>query len=135
MRTLLAALFFTCSIEANAQHLLNDGTYLSKDSLLFKIGEKITIGNGTLEDGDFKYIYMNEDKWYIAPSITGEHTPLPSSSSGYNATIVKIKKIGNDKMGYKYFLTLSLSKNVDNYMVDIEPALRTGEVVKDGSHQ
>lgn len=60
---------------------------------------------------------------------------MSSNAAGYEATIVRIKKSGNQKIGFKYFLTLSFITKSDAYITDIEPALHAGEVLKENSHK
>ncbi len=70
-------------------------------STSINIGDKIKLGNGTLENGNFKYIYVNANELLEIPKIN-----LDASFSNLNVQIIGIKKVGNERIGYKTFYTV-----------------------------
>jgi len=80
-------------------------TYIgtAQDSKTKKLtcGDKIKLSNGTLENGNFKYIYINSNELLSIP-----RTYLDASYSNLNVQIIGIKKLGNERLGYKTMLTL-----------------------------
>jgi hypothetical protein len=71
-----------------------------------KLGDKIKLGNGTLENGNFKYIYVNGNDLLEMPKIN-----LDASFSNLNVQIIGIKKVGNERIGYKTFYTVWIDED------------------------
>jgi hypothetical protein len=71
-----------------------------------KLGDKIKLGNGTLENGNFKYIYVNGNDLLEMPKIN-----LDASFSNLNVQIIGIKKVGNERVGYKTSYTLWIDED------------------------
>jgi hypothetical protein len=108
-----------------AQRVIGDSIYISRDSLHFKIGDQIALGSGTLPNGDFKFIYENPN-WSAGK--------LQAAYDGLSLLLIKIKKFGSNKTGYKYFLVVETGGS-GHYWIDTEPAIECGEVLKQsGKH-
>src|SRR4051812_37320922 len=107
---------------AHGQTLQGDSVYISKDGDRFQVNDKILCGSGTLPNGDFKWIYTSPT------SIAGKIN-IAATYSGLNLTIKKVKKMGSEKMGYKYYFIVG-GGNIANYTVEIEQALASGEIEK-----
>ena len=71
-----------------------------------KLGDKIKLGNGNLENGNFKYIYVNGNDLLEMPKIN-----LDASFSNLNVQIIGIKKVGNERIGYKTFYTVWIDED------------------------
>lgn len=91
--------------------------YISKDGAIFTVGETITIGKGTGENGDFVHL---------------EHTGtrLPASFSGYKLTIESIFCYGNKNVGWKAkIMTNKLTRLGAPVFFYPEDIVNTGELV------
>lgn len=113
------------SAKCYGQTSYGDTLYISKDSLKFRIGHVVTCGIGTMPDGNFKYIITN-------PMGLAGNIPIGKAYSGTNLFIKKIKTIGNERRGFKTYLVVG-GGNITNYWIDIEPALKMGELEKENS--
>jgi hypothetical protein len=88
--------------------ILSDGT-------LIQVNTKLKLGKGMLPNGDFNYI--------ATPSNTME-AKLKGNTPVKEMKIIEIKKSGNKKYGYKYIFLAE-----DKYIVQLEDAIATGEVI------
>ena len=96
-------------------------------------GSKLKTGLGTMPDGSFKYITTSPGSFVALMGATSANpsagiTPLGSSYSGHTLEAKKYKRLGSKKRGFKYYLVAG-GGNIVNYWVDIESALKTGEIV------
>ncbi len=71
-----------------------------------KLGDKIKLGNGTLENGNFKYICVNGNDLLKMPKIN-----LDASFSNLNVQIIGINKVGNERLGYKTFYSVWIDED------------------------
>ena len=115
--TLAAALFATTAFaqipgkKSNHPIEINGTTY--------GIGDTIYFQTGTLPDGAFKYIY-NQSPMLDGPAY------MPSSLSGMRLQIKFFKTQGNRAAGYKTYAVVN--PGALNYAVDLEQAIKTGEI-------
>jgi len=87
---------------------------LSNGSLI-QHGDKLKLGKGTLPNGDFNYI--------ATPSNSME-AKLKRDNKLDGIKIIEIIKKGNKKYGFKYVF-----KCEGNYLIQLEDAIATGEIV------
>lgn len=120
MKFLLAALMiFSISINLSAQSVSEDGkTYITKSGIEITKGSSLTLGTGTMPNGDFKYINTSS---MMAPGI--------QMNAGYNGMQVEVKKIipYGEALNRKYFFKIYISKLY--YTCDIEAAIACGEII------
>jgi hypothetical protein len=91
-----------------------DFIVLSNNDSLF-VGSLLKLGKGTLPNGDYEYI------------ATSSNTPaakLKRTTTLTELKIVKLKRKGDEKYGYKYFIITEGS-----YLVQLESAVATGEII------
>jgi hypothetical protein len=105
---------------------------LSNDSII-QPGSTLKCGRGTLPNGSFKYLHTSRSSWVAVMNSTQADptagiTPL---GKGYGGTFLQVKAIrkeGNKKRGYRYYIKVG-GGSIVNYEVDLEDAIATGEVV------
>jgi hypothetical protein len=131
-------LLLFCSITISFNCFAQELPMIKGDTLYttsgFKIvkDESLKIGVGTMTDGDFKYIRINSASLFNNYSTTGyqglanQANALPRSKSGFLMKVVKLQKRGSGKKGFAYYILLS---GFPRYEVDVENAIRFGEIV------
>lgn len=108
---------------AFSQTMSNDTLYTSTGVAIVK-GQKLKIGTGTLPDGSFKYIRITVSSIYHGSTTSSN--ALKSYASGYQYPVIKIEKRGNENIGFVYY---PIVKGAFKYEVDIENAIKSGEIV------
>lgn len=102
-----------------------------KSGLVFKKGEVLKIGTGTMPDGSFKYVRINEASlmgyYSYTQNAANSANALPPSFSGRNGEIVKLQKRGNKKFGYQDYAIIKIGA-MARYEVDIDNAILSGEI-------
>ena len=94
---------------------LNDGSYYVK-------GSSVDIGPGSKANGGYAYIYVKS----VALSMP---IPLDAGWEGYKMKIVDFKLSGNNTMGKKYYLMLTVLKGKGSfYQCDPILAKEKGEI-------
>lgn len=106
MKTLLISIIVLACITAQGQ------TYIAKSGDTLRVGDKLKIGIGSLANGGYRFI----------EGIL--HVPEPGS----RLTIRKIFDHGNKKAGYQTFIRIGFGKSIASWDINIEYALKTGEV-------
>lgn len=91
----------------------NYESYISKDSILFKVGDKLTIG--LPKNGD-KYLFISQGG-----------TPAGTVLTGNEVIISKLKVVGNKKRGYRMFAQFK-GYGLIPVDIDIENALKVDEI-------
>src|SRR5664279_3638953 len=94
----------TTSLSPDSEHTQNFMVLSNGDSLFE--GSKLKLGKGTLPNGDFNYI--------ATPSNTMQ-AKLKRTTTLTELRIIKLKRKGEEKYGYKYFIVTE-----DNYLVQLE---------------
>lgn len=79
-----------------------------------KLKQWIKIGLGTKPDGTYKF-------------VTGFISPT-AGYSGAKMEVRKIVRVGNEKSGFRYILKIHPGVGMVNYDVDLENALKVGEI-------
>lgn len=122
---------FTNGIVANADYsnLRNDSLFTS-DGNVFTINQNLTFGEGSSLDGQYLYIKpvsgnigrFNKLSTNAPGSLLSDKSAIAESFK-----IIRIERRGEKSIGYRYYLMIG--DNSVKYEVDIENALRFGEVV------
>jgi hypothetical protein len=120
---LISFLLGSCAL-ATAQQI-TDSTYVSQNGTTFKVGQSITLGLGSGTDGIYKYIHGIN---YLGfPDLKDN---LPPEYATKSVVIYKIKKqkSGYFVKDYSVYLVFKVQGNLENYGINIEPALLAKEV-------
>jgi hypothetical protein len=94
------------------------------------VGQKLKLGTGTMNDGDFKYIRKSNTSLFAYYSPNGNQSAANSANalrrnqSGLEYKVIRIDEKGNKKLGYVYYPILA-----SRYEVDIDNAIVSGEIV------
>jgi uncharacterized protein YxjI len=93
--------------------------YFSKDSSVYQIGDTLQLGipSGTT------FLYIRQGAELNAANV-------PNSYANTRCVVKKVMVFGNKRMGYKVQLQTTGSTFLDNYFIDLEAALKTGEIKK-----
>ncbi len=110
--------------KASAQNNVTRGdTLILANGAKFWIGEQVTLGNGSLPDGNFNSIYFPE-----VLHIT-KRSPLNSKYAGQTATIKKFQKDGVYKGTLSYNIIVLQFNELKRYWCDVSPALASNELI------
>jgi hypothetical protein len=90
-------------------------SYVSKDNVTYKIGDRIKIGFPSSSNKTFTFITQG-----------GEH--LPAFTSGREPEIEKILVLGDKRSGYCVYFSTDGMGGFLNYIIQFENALSVGEV-------
>ena len=88
-------------------------TYISKDKIEFKIGQKIAIG---LPFRNTEFLFLTQNNLNVTGRI-----------SGSQVTITQLKSDGKEKTGFKMYAYFK-GFGIAPVIVDIEQALKTNEI-------
>jgi len=94
-------------------------TYISKDSIVFKINDEIKIG--TPSDLTFKHIFIFQSLGYLPMSVTENH-----QLNGI-CKIIAISVVGSKTKGFSPYIQITNEKGMF-FSVDIEKAISSGEI-------
>lgn len=128
---LILLIILVCKAQ-NAQKFENDTLTTSTG---FKVYENLDIKIGTcsMNDGDFKFIRTNATSLFNYYSTTGyqglanQANSFRRSNSGLTFKVKKIMTRGSKKNGYVYYV--KIGQGLINYEMDIENAIRSGEII------
>ena len=101
------------------------------NGVIYKVGDYIKLGTGSMPDGDFKYIRINAASLFRYYSNTGynglanQANSMPRASSGMKFKIIRIDRRGTKENGYVYY---PIIKAGARYEIDLNNALKSGEV-------
>lgn len=111
-------------------------TKFENDTLYTKSGFKIydnqmlKIGNGSMPDGDFKYIRIAATSMFqytgTDRSRVNSANSLPASNRGFSYKVVRIQKYGTKKNGYTYYPIINVG--AIRFQIDIDNAIAFGEL-------
>ncbi|MES2429385.1 MAG: SHOCT domain-containing protein [Bacteroidota bacterium] len=97
------------------------------------VGEDITIGTGTTDDGDFKFIRKNSTGFGTMMQTSNNNRynkselSLKRNMAGHKGKVVKIVTRGNKKIGKTYEPLITFGSG--RYEIDVENAIASGEIV------
>jgi len=134
--TTIAALLFALAAQSQSDSTLPKTV---GDTLIascgFKVypGQKLKMGYGTQDDGDFKYIMLNQSGFAAIMTSTnnnGYNKQQQSLSRQCTNKIYEVQKIvkrGNKKNGYQYFALVLVGMGM-RYQIDVDAAITSGEL-------
>jgi hypothetical protein len=113
----------------------NEDTLYLSSTCKFYVEQDIKFGEGTTDDGSFKYIRISSGSMFHytatqghSPRAANEANALPSS---FNNGVGHVKKIMQRRAGRKgnnvFYLKLGVGL-INNYECDITSALKSGEI-------
>jgi len=111
----------------------NDDTLYLSSSVKYYVGQKIKVGTGTSDGGDFKYIKINQAGFTAAMTTTNNRRynrdlyALDPAFSGRLGEVKKIKSLGSENRGYTYQLLLAID-GMHRHQCDIINAIKCGEI-------
>jgi hypothetical protein len=125
---LLAICFNVIAQDTSLPKIVND-TLITSIGWKIVIGKDIKTGYGSLPNGDFKTIGMNDG----ANIFFAANGDMPVQSIGKAwcnrlFSVKKFKKEGSDKRGYKYFVIIN-GGTMSRFKCDIEQAIVSNEVL------
>ncbi|MDQ1090197.1 MULTISPECIES: SHOCT domain-containing protein [unclassified Siphonobacter] len=103
------------------QHLSKEG-FISKTGWVLKEGEEITLGNGTMPNKFFAFIYETP-----AYQHSDERERLTSFSNGKKAKVKSLLVRGSKRTGYQVIARIGIG-TLTNYWVELDNAIEAGEV-------
>ncbi|MBX2969004.1 MAG: SHOCT domain-containing protein [Cyclobacteriaceae bacterium] len=95
-------------------------TYVSKDNIVFNVGDRIKIGRPSSVAQTFMYITEQD-------ALTGTAS-LPAGYSGFETEIKRIRVGGNKRIGYAVMFWTKGIWGPSTFVINIENALATGEI-------
>lgn len=108
-------------------------TLYTASGFKFYSGQTVKLGNGTMPDGNFKYIEITETSIAHHGSFLGNQNTyanqansLPRKFSGMTAQILRIDVRGDKKSGYSYY---PIIKYEPKYQIDADNAIAAGEII------
>ncbi|MBV8390737.1 MAG: hypothetical protein JO080_13115 [Mucilaginibacter sp.] len=122
---ILTLICLLTAIKAPAQIniILKGDTLILPNGAKFWKGEEVTLGNGSMPDGSFLYIYAPEMLRIM------KKKPLGSIFSSRKAIIKKFQKDGEYKQGYSYNIIVLNFGDIRNYWCDVLAAVESKELV------
>lgn len=104
------------------QYLIRDG-FVSKTGWVLKEGEEITLGNGTMPNKYFAFIYETPGYQY-----DDKRDRLTSLFNGKKAKVKSLLVKGSKRTGYQVIARVGVG-NLVNYWVELDNAIEAGEVM------
>jgi hypothetical protein len=124
-KLLIAVCFFTAyNVSAQDINIITRGdTIILQNGAKFWIGEQITLGNPSLPNGGFSFIYFPE---LLHLTKKG---PLNAKYGGQQATIKKFQRDGAYKGGFSYNIIVLEFSDRRRFWCDVAPALDSKEII------
>jgi hypothetical protein len=101
------------------QKKINLDSYQAKNGHVFKIGDKITIGQPSMNSDQYLNVVMND---------LGSLKRLGISIKGFETEIKKFKIYGKKRTGYDVIAVTKSTNGFTNYWIVIEDAIKDGEI-------
>ena len=101
-------------------------SYQAENGQVFKIGDKITIAQPSMSNDQ----YLN-----IVESDLGTLKRIDINKKGYETEIKKFKIYGKKRTGYYVIAVTKSTHGLTNYWVEIEPAIKNGEIGTTGMNR
>lgn len=115
-RCFLVALSIFFSFSGYAQKIIDKDTYEAKNGMVFRVGDEITLGNGSNFNQNFKYVTGQDLGEGIGVSYRDKKLKIKS-----------IKARGSNKIGKTNYLVVG--SGLRTFWVDIEGAIEFNEVI------
>lgn len=133
-KTLIALLFSPLlSLGQSGEAKYENDTLHTKSGYTVAPKQKLKIGTGSMNDGDFKFIRTSSTSLLQYSSNSGynglanQANSFSRSNAGLEYEVLRIDKRGNKRNGYVYYPIVS--QGLKRFEIDIENAIAAGEVV------
>ncbi len=129
---LLNILFILHSNQSSAQNniVLKGDTLILDNNAKFWVNEEVTIGEGSLPDRNYSYIYEAPNSLQKLVKYHHKKKLLPAAFKGYRSRIVKFEKsIGHDKDNYTYDIVVLEMPNGKRYWCNVVKAFDNHEIL------
>ena len=107
--------------QATAKPKGNFKTYISKDSTTYSIGDKLTVGQPSGQNG--RFVYIQEITAF------GDIMIVKAKAANTKTEIKKIKIAGSKRAGFKVTIQSKGMTGITNYFFNIEDAIESGEII------
>lgn len=129
----IVVLFIVGICNAQNESKLENDTLKTSTGFKVYVDMELKIGTGSMNDGDFKFIRTNATSLMNYSSTTGykglanQANSFSRRNSGLNFKVKKIMSRGSKKNGYVYYA--KIGQGLTNYEVDVENAIKFGELI------
>ncbi|MBS1642105.1 MAG: SHOCT domain-containing protein [Bacteroidetes bacterium] len=133
MKIILAGLFCLLNLYSFSQETqyVND-TIITTTGFKVYEGVKLKLGMGSMPDGSFKFIRINQSSLFAYNSNVNNRANSANaaapSHANHTVEVARTEKRGSKKVGYTYYAILKMGE-ASRYECDIESAIAAGEVV------
>jgi len=97
--------------------------YKASNGQVFKIGDKITIGQPSMRNDQYLNVVRND---------LGTLKRISVGMKGFQAEIKKFRIYGRKRIGYNVVAVTKTPDGLSNLWVEIEPAIKNGEIETTG---
>jgi len=97
--------------------------YQAENGQIFKIGDKITIGNPSMRSDQYLHVVRND---------LGSLKRISVSMKGFKAEIKKFRIYGKKRTGYSVMAVTKTPDGLSNLWIEIEGAIKDGEIETTG---
>jgi len=94
-------------------------SYQAENGHVFKIGDKITIAQPSMSNDEYLNVVEND---------LGTLKRIGISKKGFETEIKKFRIYGSKRAGYQVVAVTKSTLGLTNYWVEIEPAIKNGEI-------
>jgi hypothetical protein len=132
MNKIKTLLVLCLAINTAFSQTFNNDTIITSTGYKVYEGLKIKIGAGSMNDGDFKYIRVNQNSMFNYYSTTGyqglanQANSFPRSQSGLQYEVKKVMERGNKNRGFVYYAKIMMG--IKGFEIDVENAINSGEL-------
>lgn len=95
------------------------GSYQAENGQVFKIGDKITIAQPSMSNDQYLNVVEND---------LGTLKRIDINKKGFETEIKKFRIYGKKRTGYNVVAVTKSTLGLTNYWVEIEPAIKNGEI-------
>ena len=94
-------------------------SYQAENGEVFKIGDKITIANPSMSNDEYLNVVEND---------LGTLKRININKKGFETEIKKFRIYGKKRTGFNVVAVTKSTLGLSNYWVEIEPAIKNGEI-------
>jgi hypothetical protein len=119
------------SSRKEARAAIENDEYATSSGWIIKLGDKVTLGQGSMPGRKFAFI-LEESSYVLDERHHKYHREMLHHN--YRGRVVEVSNFaitGNKSMGFRILAKIKVGQ-VTRYMVDVENALESGELVMPG---
>lgn len=118
--------------DVNDKMSLDGKSIIAFTGTKYQVGEKIKVGTGSMDNGDFKFIRRSATSMQAyngkRRDLVNAANALPRNRSQLSYKIIRIDKRGRDRLGYVYYPIID-DGWATRYEIDLENAIKAGEII------